>query len=292
MAYDNVILCLSKKKILNVYLKVLFIIPVLSLWIWAFIVEPHLMIEVDDVDVYLPKWERKLDGLKIVVAGDIHAAGYFYEDWRIEKIVDEINAQNPDLVIMLGDYVNGAVYQSSYELAQFSKRLSNIKAPYGVYTILGNHDYLYGIEKIRKMLNKAGINIVENSNVKITTNDGEFYIAGIADAYEASYSFSEAMKGIPKGSSVIFLSHTPQVFREIPKEVAIMISGHTHGGQVRLPLLGAVLSNTHERDKLISGYYSIEGKHVYVSRGLGTSRVPIRFMCPPSITVMNVFSKK
>lgn len=273
---------------MNIFLKLLLFIPACCLWIWAFIIEPHIILDVEEVPIKIEKWNSNLDNLKIAVVGDIHAGKPFFEDWRVKKIVDKINSLSPDIVLLVGDYVNGGWYQSSMNLEKLASLLSKIKAPLGVYAILGNHDYLYGAGQIRKMINSTNIKLLENSNAKVDTPKGSFYISGIADPLSADYSYSQALKGIGKNSPVIFLSHTPDVFREIPSEASIAFSGHTHGGQVKLPFIGALFSNTFAKVKLIEGEYRNGPKTIFVTRGLGTSRLPVRFLCTPVISLITL----
>ncbi len=247
-----------------------------------------MILDVEEVPIKIPNWDSRLDGLKVAVVGDIHAGMPFFEDRRVRKIVDRINSLKPDIVLLVGDYVNGGWYQSAMDLKKLGGYLGNIKAPFGVYAILGNHDYLYGAGEIRKMINSTGIKLLENSNAKVKTPKGDFYISGIADPLSADYSYSQALGGIEKNAPVIFLSHTPDVFREIPSEVGVTFSGHTHGGQVRLPFIGALFSNTFRGDKLVEGEYRRDGKTIFVTRGLGTSRIPARFMCTPVITLVTL----
>ena len=92
---------------MNIFLKLLLFIPACCLWIWAFIIEPHIILDVEEVPIKIEKWDSNLDNLKIAVVGDIHAGKPFFEDWRVKKIVDKINSLSPDIVLLVGDFVNG-----------------------------------------------------------------------------------------------------------------------------------------------------------------------------------------
>ena len=273
---------------MNFFIKLLLFVPLACLWFWGFVVEPHLMLDVEYKNIDIKKWDSRLDGLKIAVIGDFHAGLPFFENWRMEKVVEKINAVNADIILLVGDYVNGRWFQSAMESGRLTKYLSRLKAPLGVYAILGNHDYLYDAGKVRKVLNSAGITLLENSNAKVSTPKGDFYVAGIADPLSADYSYSQSLNGIGKGSPVLFMAHTPDVFREIPNEIGITFSGHTHGGQVRLPKIGALFTNTFRGDKLVEGLYRDGDKAIYVTRGVGTSRLPVRFLCTPVISVITI----
>ena len=261
-----------------------------------------MILDVEEVPIKIPNWDSKLDGLKVAVVGDIHAGMPFFEDRRVRKIVDKINSLKPDIVLLVGDYVNGGWYQSAMDLKKLGGYLGEIKAPLGAYAILGNHDYLYGAGEIRKMINSTGIKLLENSNAKVKTPKGDFYVSGIADPLSADYSYSQALGGIEKNAPVIFLSHTPDVFREIPSEVGVTFSGHTHGGQVRLPFIGALHADNDmlprggwfPAEEYLSGLHEVNATYQYVSTGLGAAhRTPFRFRLwnTPQISLIKLTRK-
>ena len=248
------------------------------------------MLDVEYENIDIKKWASRLDGLKIAVVGDFHAGLPFFENWRMEKVVEKTNAVNADIILLVGDYVNGRWFQSAMESGRLTKYLSRLKAPLGVYAILGNHDYLYDAGKVRKVLNSAGITLLENSNAKVSTPKGDFYVAGIADPLSVDYSYSQSLKGIGKGAPVLFMAHTPDVFREIPNEIGITFSGHTHGGQVRLPFLGALYTPDQGfLPDLTEGVQTISGTKVIISRGLGddVGQMLPRINNPPELVIID-----
>lgn len=269
-------------------LKMATVLCLLSLWVWGIVVEPYIMLDYDNVEIAVPKWDKNLDGLKIAVLSDIHAGAGPAENWRLRRIVARTNAAKPDIILLLGDFVNGHPFYSKMPMSTYSKYLSGLKAPLGVYSVLGNHDSYYGREKIRKMLADAGIPVVENSNLEIKTPKGNFHLAGIADAITQNYFYRPTFAGIPKDAPVVFMSHTPDVFREIPPAASFMLSGHTHGGQVRLPRGIRPAKNVKFERGAVEGLYRKDGKTSYTTRGLGTSRIPVRFMCTPAITIATI----
>ena len=269
-------------------LKAFIILCLVSFWVWGIIVEPYLILDYDNVEIPISKWDKNLDGLKVALVSDIHAGAGPAENWRIRRIVEKTNAAKPDIIFLLGDYVNGGIYYGKMDMERLSAYLKNLKAPYGVYAILGNHDSYYDTASIRKMLSEAGIHLLENSNAKVSTPRGDFYVAGIADPITQNYFYRPSFANIPKGKPVIFLSHSPDVFREIPPAASVMFSGHTHGGQVRMPFWGSVAKNVKFEKKAVEGLYRKDGKTAYVTRGLGTSRIPVRFMCTPTITLATI----
>lgn len=273
---------------MKTFFKIALLVPLSLLWIWALVVEPYLMLDVDVERIFIPAWDAKLNGLKVAVLGDIHAARGPHEHYRLQKIVDTVNSQNPDIVLLTGDYVNGSLFSTSMDLDELSNFLRQIKAP--KIAIFGNHDVYFGLEKVRNMLKKAGAKVLENSSAKVDAPNGSFYVAGIADPITSEYFYKQTLKDVPQGAPLIFLSHSPTIFRELPQGVDIMFSGHTHGGQVRLLIIRRIKTSTDpSRNSDLSGWIMRDGKVSYTTRGLGTSRLPIRFMCPPQISVFEIY---
>lgn len=273
-------------------LKVCILAALLSLWTWGVLIEPYFMLDCENVEIKLPKWDDKLDGLKIALVSDIHVGAGPLENWRMTQIVKKTNAAKPDIILLLGDYVNAGPYYSKMEMSRLSAYLRRLKAPLGVYSILGNHDSYFGVHLIRKMLSDGNVILIENSNKKISTPKGDFYLAGIADPITQNYFYRPTFAGIPQGAPVVFLSHSPDVFREIPPAASVMFSGHTHGGQVKLPFIGKIAKNLKFEKGASEGLFQKDGKTAYITRGLGTSRIPVRFLTPPTITIVTLYKSK
>lgn len=272
------------------FFKLSAILPIISLWIWGLVVEPYIFLDYDYAEIESPNWSKNLDGLKVALVSDIHAGADPAEIWRVERIVEKTNAAKPDLILLLGDYTNGSVCESKIGMDRLAKSLAKLSAPLGVYAVLGNHDTYYGTTPIRKMLADAGIPLLENSSAKVETARGAFYLAGIADAKTRNYFMIPTFENIPENADVIFLSHVPDVFDEMPKGCAAMFSGHTHGGQIRLPFFGNVAEKVLAKKIPIEGFFRSGDNIVYTTRGLGTSRIPVRFMCTPAITIAEIKS--
>lgn len=170
-------------------LKVCILAALLSLWTWGVLIEPYFMLDCENVEIKLPKWDDKLDGLKIALVSDIHVGAGPLENWRMTQIVKKTNAAKPDIILLLGDYVNAGPYYSKMEMSRLSAYLRRLKAPLGVYSILGNHDSYFGVHLIRKMLSDGNVILIENSNKKISTPKGDFYLAGIADPVTQNYFY-------------------------------------------------------------------------------------------------------
>ncbi len=261
------------------------------LWIWSALVEPYFKVDLDNVEINPPEIFKYLDGLKIAIISDIHFGNLPIEAWRLQNIIRTANNANADIIVLLGDYVNAATPFGQLNLDTLSHNLKKLHAPLGVYAIMGNHDSFYEVSSVRKCIANANIPILENSNIEIKTARGSFYLAGIADAFTQNYFFVPTFANILNDKPVILLSHSPDTFREIPHPAKIMFSGHTHGGQIKFPKIGALLVNLNV-EKIAEGKLERDDKTLYVTRGLGTSRIPVRFLCTPAITIATIFAKK
>jgi predicted MPP superfamily phosphohydrolase len=217
-------------------------------------------------------------------------------------IVEKINAENPDLVLSAGDFVCGHTRHSTMPIKKIAKTLGKIKAEY--YTTLGNHDGWYGTAEITKNLEKNGIKVLSNSNVGVNVNGQKLYIAGIEDYDTGEPNIIEALYGVEDNKPIIMLSHTPDMFPKMPNGITLVLAGHCHGGQIRIPLLGPIFTASRYGDKYAKGWkQEKDGKQIkintskpiklqkdistlFVTRGIGVSILPFRFNCPPEINVI------
>lgn len=244
---------------------------------WCFTIEPNTVI----VNKYKIE-DESLKGIKIVLAGDFHVKPY--QKKRLEYIVEKINSQNPDIVLLVGDYVNMHREFMSYPISKTAKELSNIYAKAGIYTVLGNHDYYKEGQKIKKALTDNGIKVLENQSKKVEIEGKSIYIAGIEDLVTGYPNLQKALRFCRKPT--ILLSHQPDIFPKVPNKVNLTLAGHTHGGQVVIPFVGPVIVPSKFGTKYASGYFNENGKKMIVTKGLGTSVLPIRFNCLPEIVVI------
>ncbi len=244
---------------------------------WCVSIEPNIVA----VNKYKIK-DKNLEGIKIVFAGDFHVKPY--QEKHLKYVVKRINEQNPDIVLLIGDYVNMHEETLSYPIEKTAEILSQIKSKHGIYTVLGNHDYYKDGEKIKRALNKAGIKVLENANEQIEIKGKRISIAGIEDLITGFPNIRKTLKGTSKPT--ILLSHQPDIYYKVPEEVNLILAGHTHGGQVVIPFIGAVVVPSRYGAKFASGFFDEEGRKMIVTKGIGTSILPIRFNCMPEIVVI------
>ncbi len=244
---------------------------------WCFTIEPNVV----TVNKYKIK-DESLQGIKLVFAGDFHVKPY--QEKRLKYVVDKINAQNPDIVLFIGDYVNMHDEVMSYPISKTAKELSKIKTKHGIYTVLGNHDYFREGKKIKKALNDVGIVVLENRCREVTINGKNVYIAGIEDLITGFPNINRALRHAK--NPTILLSHQPDIYPEVPERVNLTLAGHTHGGQVVLPFIGPLIVPSKFGAKYASGYFDEQGRKMIVTKGIGTSILPLRFNCNPEIIVI------
>lgn len=249
---------------------------ILILFIWSVFIEPNVFritrYKITDPD---------LEGLRVVFAADFHYKPY--EKWRLERDVRTINAQNPDIVLFGGDYVNGHKKGFTLPIDEISAEFSKIKSKYGVYAVLGNHDGWHDEDGITKSLEANGIKILKNSS-ELVKAAKPFYIAGVEDMQTGNPDTQKALAGT--SGSVILLSHTPDIIESVPAGVKLVLAGHLHGGQVVIPRHGPLVAPSKFGTKYASGFFDENGKKLIVTRGLGTSILPLRFHCMPEIIVI------
>ena len=265
---------------------------VFLIWLWGIYIEPYCMLNIKNQDVYIKDFPKGFENIKIAVVSDIHAGNWFLEHKRTKRILDAVNAQNPDIILFLGDYTNGYFYQSSLNKDELQKYLSQFKAKIAKFGILGNHDAFLGDKYISDVLKNAGITPIINSNEKVSTKYGDIYIAGIADPQFMSYSYRDCLRNIPEKAPIIFLTHNPAVAREIPHRVDLVLAGHTHGGQIRLPFWGNLFPIKEVPRERVAGLCYFNNHTIYTSMGLGTSRFPVRYFCIPEFTILRIYPKK
>ena len=224
----------------------------------------------------------KLAGLKVVWASDFHFAPK--HEHRLRKIVDRIAAQKADMILLGGDFVKGRRFEKSMPIEKIGAGLAELRAPLGIYAVLGNHDWRWDGKKIADVLLKHGIEVLENENRCVGHTNGSLWLAGLADYNMRQPDIRKALENT--GEPLLVLTHSPDVFPHIPEQVVLTLAGHTHGGQVVLPWLGALLVPSVFGKRYEGGFIEENGKKLLVSRGLGTSLLPVRFNCRPEIVVV------
>jgi hypothetical protein len=235
-------------------------------------------IEVTERRVSIPGLPDSFRGFRIVQLTDIHH-GLYLPLAAVMEAVALVNRLRPDVVALTGDFVT---YSRAF-VAPVAAVLGMLRARYGVYAVLGNHDFRVGADLIARELRRARIEVLRNSHTQIRRHGHPLYLAGIDDVRYRG-DLTRALRGIPYGAPSVLLSHNPAIVSRAARSgVSLVLSGHYHGGQVRVPGLSAILGRLRGRMRFKVGLDRLGETQVYVSRGIGTVVLPLRFRCPAEI---------
>ena len=278
------------RRVFRLVLAIVFVL-LLSSALWAFFIEPNRLV-VHHETIQIDNWPREFGGLRIALIGDVHTGAPFINDAKLERIVELTNQQQPDLIVLLGDYMSPNSWHSHrVEPEVTAAALKNLKAPLGVYAILGNHDWWYNGAKVRRALENSGIHVLEDEVTEIESGDKSFWLAGLADLWTRPQHVSETIEKVPPGSTVIAMTHNPDIFPSLPRSVPLLLAAHTHGGQVNLPLIGTPIVPSNFGRKYTAGHVYENDHHLFVTTGIGTSILPVRFRVPPEIVILTLNSQ-
>jgi len=258
-------------------------------------------------DVRPPRWPFG-QKLNIAVIADIHACNPWMSGSRVADIVAIANGLKPDVTVLLGDYVCTHPFVSSYVApGLWAEALSDLSAPLGVFAILGNHDWWSaavptnppdGSRSVRAAIAAARIPLLENQSVRLSKEGKPFWLIGLGDQIAFGWrrmarhgvdDLPRALNQVRDDAPAILLAHEPFIFPHVSERIALTLCGHTHGGQINLPLVGPVFAPTTGRGtQYIYGAYELGDKRLVVSGGLGTSYAPVRVLRPPEVVSVTV----
>ncbi len=251
-----------------------------GLALWAGWVEPRRLV-VRDVELRLPRWPRALDGVRAGVMSDLHAGVPHAGLSAIRRAVDALNAREPDVHLLLGDYLDASqMLRRDLAAEVVADELARLHSPLGTIAVIGNHDWRNSGDRMWRALAARGITVLEDQAVEL---DGRFWVAGTADMRHRMPNVVRALRDVPPDAPVIMLSHDPDLFPRMPERVALTLSGHTHGGQVAIPLLRRPLMPSYYGERYARGHIVEDGRHLFVTSGIGTSGIPVRFLAPPEV---------
>jgi len=229
--------------------------------------------------IWLDALPSAFHGLRIVQISDIHHGLFLPEEW-LSQAVQQANWLKPDIIALTGDFVT----YSRRNIGPAAELLGRLRARYGVFAVLGNHDFRVDADAITQALRRHRIDVLRNRHVTVWFGGESIYLAGVDD-YGYGADLRRAMRGVPRETATILLAHNPRVIHLASRHnVSLVLSGHTHGGQVNLPLLGTVYGRSPERLRYKIGWDRMGATQIYVSRGIGTIVLPWRLRCPAEIT--------
>ncbi|MFN8479133.1 MAG: metallophosphoesterase [Kouleothrix sp.] len=234
----------------------------------------------EHVTLHLAGLPAALDGLRIGHITDTHL-GLRYTECNLAWAVAEMQHAQPELIALTGDF---AGLKAGVPL--ITPLLQNLRAPLGIYAVAGNHDYWEGLADVRGALALAGIPLLVNRSLRLRWNSTDFWLTGIDDVFDGRPDFAAACADIPEGAFKLLLAHSPDLADNAQSHgFALQLSGHSHGGHLRLPRIGPI---THPRYgvRYVMGHYFVGAMQLYVSRGLGGT--PLRFLCRPEATIFTL----
>jgi predicted MPP superfamily phosphohydrolase len=274
----------------------MFVAWVTVLWglgVHAFLWEPQTL-EVRRVEVVSRTWTGP--SLRIGVISDTHMGAPHMSVARLNSIVLRMNSERPDIVVLLGDFAGG--HEPADERSEGDRAavlsgippLEKLEAPFGVWAVLGNHDWWYDGAVIERELEARKVQVLENERVLINREGGSFWLAGLADydSLRKKPSYMDTIGELSSNEPILAISHWPDVFAAAPDRVALTLAGHSHCGQVNLPVVGRLVHASRGAERWQCGLYEERGRKLYVSGGVGVSILPVRFLQPPEIAVVTL----
>jgi predicted MPP superfamily phosphohydrolase len=223
--------------------------------------------------------------LRVVQLTDIHAGIYMNRE-EMRRYADQVIALQPDLFVLTGDFISNSM---SF-LPGCVEEMARVRARYGTFATLGNHEHLWGRpNEIQAILRQYRVSLLTNAHQVIQTEQGPFAVAGIDDLRAGQPDLEAAMRGLDPATPTLLLSHMPEIFPQAAAYgIPLTLSGHYHGGQIKLSLPGGDISMAHLWTPYPEGLYRINASHLYVSRGIGTTFTPVRLNAPPEVTLFRL----
>ncbi len=238
-------------------------------------------VEINEIKLALPRLPKEYKGLKLAHFSDLHM-GFFYEPQHFSREMEKINHFKPDIICFTGDLVDNELDH----MDETVELLRKLHAPLGKFAVLGNHDYYRDDELVAAHLTKAGFQVLRNQHAVVRRGSDVLYMLGVEDMTMSTPDIVRAAEGVPLDGCKILLSHAPNFALEtLEHKIDLQLSGHSHGGQVRLPLIGHLVLPPNA-DRFPDGLQRVQETQmmVYTTRGLGTTHLPVRFYCRPELT--------
>jgi predicted MPP superfamily phosphohydrolase len=264
---------------------VLAVLALLALWV--LVVEPRRL-TVHRETLTIPAWGKR-PPLKIAMAGDLHVGSPWWGPDQLRRVVRALNDADADVIVLLGDYViQDVVGGTPASPEQIAAELRPLHAQSGVYAVIGNHDNWLDGARVAAALRTAGITVLEDDVVRVPTVHGAFTLAGVSDLWTAPHDVNGTLAKVTTEDPVVLITHNPDLFPTVPARVALTLAAHTHGGQCNFPLIGRPIVPSHYRQRYAAGHVVEGGRHLFVTTGVGTSIIPVRFRVVPEIVVLEV----
>jgi uncharacterized protein len=264
----------------------------ISLGIWSVFIEPG-QIKFNEHPIYIKSWPSGLSGFSVAFITDIHVGSPHITLEKLQSIVEKTNALNPNLILLGGDYViQGVIGGHPVPSKDIIAVLSKLRARNGVFGVLGNHDWWDDASRIHHEFDGQHIQVLEDAATHVKIGNSGFWLVGVSDYTEGAHDVAKALSTVSGDGPVIVVTHSPDIFPDVPQRVGLTIAGHTHGGQVYVPFLGRPVIPSKYGQRYAMGLIEEDGKQIFVGAGIGTSILPIRLMTPPEVSILRIYPTK
>jgi len=243
-------------------------------------------------EIALRRWPVRLEGFTIALLSDFHYDPFF-SIHPLKAAIGMVNDLRPDLVVLTGDFVSLPLIRKNEDRAAAAAEpcaqlLREMRAEHGLWAVMGNHDVFTDPDHVTSALEAVGIRVLGNQSAPIEANGGRFWLSGVDDVLGGTSDLQVALHGISSGEATVLLAHEPDYADYVARyPVDLQLSGHSHGGQIRIPFVPVFYYPEMAR-KYVLGLYQVGPLTLYTNAGLGTVAVPARFRCPPEITILTL----
>lgn len=249
-------------------------------------------IRVKEYRVGIPNWRPSIQGLRVAVLADLHVGSPLNGLDNLRRVVQLTNAAKPDIILLPGDFVIHRMIGATFVPPdQIAAELAVLTAPLGVFGAMGNNDRSFDPGGVANAFAEKGIRLLEDEAAEVVSSRGRFWLVGISDWWTGPHDVRKALAKVPPQAPLLIFTHNPDVFPTLPDGFSLTVAGHTHGGQVNVPLLGRLVVPSRYGRRFAAGHVVENGLHLFVSTGIGTSIMPLRFRVPPEITVLILSSE-
>lgn len=252
--------------------------------VWGCVWEPASLVE-RDYTLEVPHWSAQCEGLRVDLVSDLHTGSPNNGVDKLDRLVRRLVESDSQAVLMAGDYVILSVFLGTYIPADvIAEHLRPLTARKPVYAVLGNHDWWKDGHKVRAALEGAGVTVLEDQAQPVEFGDCRLWVVGVGDLTDAPHDVAKAFSGVTGERPALAITHNPNLFPQLPARASLVVAGHTHGGQIAFPGIGAPGLWNHLDGRYPEGHFVEDGRHLFVTSGIGTSILPIRFGVPPEIS--------